>query len=229
MIETKLLAGRFLDFTRPTWRNLTGAAPVFAPVVCPPLNLQESVRRIPGAALNPFRNVGGQRASGVAAGTATAADKLHRNFKFLPWYQGDISETTLDRDVITGPMSGCVLVSYRQGGNVMVGHIGTVTVTDAVPATINTNVKALWNNFANANPLDVIGGFNPVAVTVPMHPPAQAGDVGGETWGLYTVGGDYYAVEVYKQAVRPGGPVSEFRVAAIHRVPTMTLVQLQNL
>lgn len=225
MIETKLLVGRYLQFTRPTWRNLTGNPPVFVTVLCPALTIQESARRDPGPKLNPFRNVGGQRTSDVAAGTNTAPNKVHRNFKFLPWYQGDISETTLNSDVLTGPMSGCVLVSYLRGGNHMVGHIGTVTVTDAVPATINTNVKALWNNFALANGPSVFGGFNPVAATVPAHPPAQAGDVGGETWGLYTTAGLFYAVQVYKQ----GTAISEYRVAAIHQVPSMTVAQLQNL
>lgn len=226
MLEAKLLVGRQLVFTRPTWRDLTGAAPVFVNVVCPPLTIAESTRKTPGGTYNPFRNVGGTRISDVAAGSNTAANKLHRNFKFLPWYQGDISETVLDRDVLTGPMSGCVLVHYLRNGHYVAGHIGTITVTDAVPATINTNVKALWNQFANAHPLDVFGGFNPVANTVPAHPPAQPGDIAGETWGLYTIVGTFYAVQVYKQA---GNGPSEWRVAAVHQVPSMTLAQLQNL
>lgn len=225
MIEAKLLVDRYLKFTRPTWRNLTGAAPVFANVLCAPLTIQESERKNKGAKLNPFRSVGGDRISSVVGGTKAAANKVHRNLKFLPWYQGDISETSLDRDVLTGPMSGCVLVSYRRAGNHMVGHIGTVTVTDVVPATINTNVKNLWNVFANAHPLDVVGGFNPVANTVPMHPPAAAGDIGGETWGLYSTTGQFYAVQVYLQK----DTVDEYRVAAVHQVPSMTLLQLQNL
>ena len=225
MIEAKLLVGRYFQMIRPTWRNLTGNPPVFVPVVCPPLTIQESTRRDPGAALNPFRNIGGQRSSGVVPGANAAPNKVHRNFKFLPWYQGDIAETALNCDVLTGPMSGCALVSYRRNGVPTVGHVGTVTVTDAVPATINTNVKALWNAFANANPLDVIGGFIPTAITVPAHPPAQTGDIGGETWGLYAMNGDFYAVLVYKQST----PGSEFRIAGIHQVPSMTLAQLQNL
>jgi len=227
MIEAKLLVGRYLQFTPTPSRHLPGVAhvSVFVNVVCPPLTMQESTRKDPGGRFNPFRNVGGQRESAVVAGTNTHANKTHRNFKWLPWYAGDISETILDRDVLTGPMSGCTLLSYRRAGVATVGHIGTVTVTDDVPVTVNTNVKAVWTNFANAHAADVIGGFNPVDVTVPPHPPAQPGDVGGQTWGLFTTTGQFYAVQVWVQV----GTTNNFRIAAVHQAPSMTLHQLQNL
>ncbi len=221
MIEAKLLVGRYLQVTTAPSRAPQGTPPAFVNVMCPTLTIQESTRRNPGAALNPFRNVGGQRESAVVAGTNP--NKVHRNFKWLPWYQGDISETVLDHDVLTGPMSGCILVSYRSGGVITAGHIGTITVTATMPATINTNVKALWNGFANAHPADVIGGFNPAGATVPAHPPAQPGDQVGQTWGLFTTNGDYYAVQVWVQ----GGHPIVYRIAAVHLVPTMTLAQLQ--
>jgi hypothetical protein len=111
MIETKLLAGRYIQFQRPTFANLRNAhVPAFVTVNCPPLTMQESNRR----SLNPVSATGAQRVSNVAQGTNPAANKVHRNFKFLPWHQGDISETVLDRDVLTGPMSGCVIVRYRR-------------------------------------------------------------------------------------------------------------------
>ncbi len=224
MIEAKLLVGRYLQFTPGASRHLPAGAhvPAFVNVVCPPLTIQESTRRNPGAPLNPFRNVGGQRESAVVAGTN--ANKAHRNFKWLPWYAGDIAETTLDRDVLTGPMSGCTLVSYRRAGATMAGHLGTVTVTAAIPAAVNNAVKAVWNNFANAHPADVIGGFNPVAATVPAHPPAQPGDAAGQTWGLFTTNGQFYAVQVWVQT----GTANTFRIAAVHQVASMSLVQLQN-
>ncbi len=224
MIEAKLLVGRFLQIDTPASRAVTGAAPAFVNVACPALTIAESTRRNPGAALNPFRNVGGQRQSAVAAGTNAA--KVHRNFKWLPWYQGDISETVLDRDVLTGPMSGCILVSYRDlGGLTKVGHIGTITVTDTMPATINTNVKGVWNAFALAHPANVIGGFNPVGAAVPVHPPAQPGDQVGQTWGLFTTNGNFYAVQVWVQ----GGHPIVYRIAAVHQIASMTLAQLQAL
>ncbi len=225
MIETKLLVGRYLQFTPGASQHLPAGAhvPAFKNINCPPLTIQQSTRHNPGAAYNPFRNVGGQRESAVVGGTN--ANKVHRNFKWLPWCAGDIAETTLDRDVLTGPMSGCTLLYYRRGGVLKAGHIGTVTVTAALPATINTNVKAVWNNFANANPGDVLGGFNPVGATVPGHPPAQPGDVGGQTWGLITTNGLFYAINVWVQ----NAPPNTYRIAGVHPVQSMTLPQLQNL
>ncbi len=162
----------------------------------------------------------------------TNANKTHRNFKWLPWYAGDISETTLDRDVLTGPMSGCILTSYQRNGAHQVGHVGTVDETDASRVAVNLAVKAVWNNFANAHPADVVGGFDPVDNAVPPHPPAQPGDQGGKTWGLFTTTGQFYAVHVQLQAPNTatlGVITPTFRVVAVHQVPTMTLAALQNI
>jgi hypothetical protein len=110
-----------------------------------------------------------------------------------------------------------------------VGHVGTVTVTAAVPAAINTAVKALWTNFMNAHPADIIGGFNPAGNNVPMHPPAQPGDVAGETWGLFALTGEFYAVQVYKQQAGAHVGHNDWRVAAVHQVPSMTAGQLLHI
>lgn len=42
--------------------------------------------------------------------------KIHRNFKWLPLYPGDVSMTSLPADVLTGPMSGCVLKRFMHNG-----------------------------------------------------------------------------------------------------------------
>ena len=225
--DEKMIANRYLQFARPTSRKLTGQPPAFITVLCPVLNIQESTKR----------PLSGGRISTVATGQVTAAKKTHRNFKFLPWYEGDISETALDCEVLTGPMSGCILVSYIRAGHPMVGHIGTVTVTEASPATINTNVKAVWTAFANLHPGDVIGGFNPVGATVTPHPRAQPSDEAGETWGLFTTDHRYFAIQVYKQGQERDEqnnkigpiPVNEWRIAAVRQVQSMTLAQLQNI
>lgn len=225
MIEAKLLVGRYLDFTPGASRHLPSATHTsnFVNVNCPPLTIKESVRQNPGSRYNPLRKVGGQRVSSVIAGTNLG--KVHRNFKWLPWYGGDISETVLNCDVLTGPMSGCILVSYRRNGVSMVGHIGTVTLSAAIPATVNTNVKAVWTNFATTHQADVIGGFNPFDNTIPAHPPAQPGDGVGQIWGLITRTGFFYAVQVYVQTFLP----RPYRIAAVYPMQSMTLNQLQNI
>lgn len=216
MIEAKLLVGRFLTITVPPARAVTGNPAAFVNVVCPPLRIEESHRKV--------WHKSGIRESNVLPGANPG--KLHRNFKWLPWYKGDISETDLTVDVLTGPMSGCILVTYLDAtGALKAGHVGTVD--NAVPnyVNINNNVKGVWNAFANLPGSTVLGGFNPVAITVPAHPPAQPGDTWGQTWGLYTTNGLYYAVQVWQQA----GNVNSYRVAAVHQVPSLTLAQLQAL
>jgi hypothetical protein len=227
MIEAKLIVGRFVKITPTPPRDPVGPAVPYAAnfvnVVCPPMTMEESSKR----SYVPFTDKYKQRTSDMVPGTNPKASKVHRNFKWLPWYKGDISETDLNTDVLTGPMSGCILASYTNGGVRKVGHIGTV---DVVPgpydaAAVNAAVKGLWNGYALAHPGDVVGGFNPVALTVPAHPAAQGNDSWGKTWGLFTTTGDFYAVQVYLQL----NTTDEYRIAAVHQVNSMTLVQLQNI
>lgn len=215
MIEAKLLVGRFLTITPTPARAVTGNPPAFINVVCPPLQIEESHRKV--------WHKSGIRESNVMPGTNPT--KFHRNFKWLPWYKGDISETDLNMDVLTGPMSGCILVSYMSGGNIKAGHVGTVDTSVPNHAAINLAVKGVWNAFANTPGSVVLGGFNPVGATVLAHPPAQAGDSWGQTWGLLTTNGLYHAVQVWQQV----GNANSYRVAAVHQVNSMTQVQLQNL
>jgi hypothetical protein len=232
MVEAKLLVGRCLQFTPGANRHLPAGAhvPAFVPVICPTMTIQDSVRRNPGGKHNPFKNVGGVRESVAIQGANTV--KVHRNFKWLPWYAGDISETALDHDVLTGPMSGCTLLSYRRNGAHVVGHIGTMDDPDGSRAAFNNSVNALWNAYATAHPADVIGGFNPVGGGVPAHPPAQPGDQGGKTWGLFTTNGLFYSIQVQIVATNTAalGPITPtFRVVRVHQVPSMTLHALQHL
>ena len=209
MIEAKLLVGRYLKFTPTAQRKLQGRAPQFEAVVCPALQIAESHMR--GLL---------KRESNVLAGTNPT--KVHRNFKWLPYYLGDISNTDLTCDVLTGPMSGCILVSYRDlGGTLRVGHVGTVS---GDPGGINGQVKALWNGFATANPGNIVGGFNPIDAAIPILP-AQKGDSGWEAWGLFTTTGEFYTVHVWTQSTTR----DDWRVAAVHKRPSMTLAQLQNI
>jgi hypothetical protein len=147
---------------------------------------------------------------------------MHRNFKWLPYFEGDISATIQDMDVLTGPMSGCPLVRFLHGGQIWVGHIGTVLGN----AGVNAAVTGFWNAFALANPVNVLGGFNPFGPAVPLPPAANGqGDSVARIWGLITTAGAFYSVQVYQQLHQ----ANYYRVAAVHLVPTMTVAQLQAL
>jgi hypothetical protein len=213
MIEAKLLVGRYLKFTPPKERPIQlGRGPQFEHVNCTVLQIEESQSRSIG-----------KRESNVSAGPHV---KVHRNFKFLPYYHGDISNTDFTCDVLTGPMSGCILVSYKDSsGTRLVGHVGTVDLQPVV----NAAVKTLWNNFATANPGNIVGGFNPADPSVAdptyilsLH---KKGDMSFSTWGLFTISGEFYTVIAACQSFNR----DDWRIAAVHKVPSMTLAQLQSI
>src|SRR5262245_27070643 len=82
-----------------------------------------------------------KKSSGIQAGLGA---KAHRNFRWLPWIPGAIAETPLAGvDVLTGPMSGCWLVTYRRGGQTFAGHLGT----DVADPTGTAAVNNAWNAF----------------------------------------------------------------------------------
>jgi hypothetical protein len=161
------------------------------------------------------------KTSAVRAGTGP---KAHRNFKWLPWLPGAISEVALvGADVLTGPMSGCWLVSYRKPNGVPhAGHLGT-----DIASVVRTNaVNNAWNNFATATPLDVIGGFNPLRHWNGNLPARQNGEpaLPPKIFGLFTTAGPYYIVMAYQQATVP----TMMRIAGIQLVPSVTLARLQQ-
>ena len=133
-------------------------------------------------------------------------------------------------------MSGCLLVTYERNGARVAGHIGTVGVTDALPASINTNVKATFRNYITANPNMPISGFNPHSAPGLPHPaPAKsAEDDGFEQWGLMTTNGEFYAVHAWQQARPVGDPAAlaalgtatAYRIADIFRVNPLTRAQI---
>lgn len=155
------------------------------------------------------------------------AAKAHRNFRFLPWYSGAISEVRLDTvDVLTGPMSGCWLVLYRHGTTRYAGHLGTDIAAPAATAA----VKASWNHFASTNPASVIGGFNPFDAWNTFPKPKTTLDGPGRVFGLYTTDEHFYAIFAFQQA----DPLTKFgtttlRIVDVKRVRSASRTALQNL
>jgi len=74
-------------------------------------------------------------------------------FDWLCYVHGHTAKIAATGDVLTGPMSGCLISTWTEGGRRWVGHVGTVIGDE----TVNTKVKTA---FANAMPNDV-KGYNP--------------------------------------------------------------------
>jgi hypothetical protein len=125
-----------------------------------------------------------QRISQMSAGEHQS--KEHRNFQWLGYYGGAVSQVALDDlDVLSGNFSGCWMTVYRNAGITYVCHVGSVD--DATHAKTIAAKKA-WNDFAQANPQAILRGFNPArSWTHPdSRPPKIDGDGLARIWGLVT-------------------------------------------
>jgi hypothetical protein len=205
MIEQKLIVDRFIDL------NIPATAMAYAP----------------GAFVTvPVQSCYIQESHGVFKKTSDVAlapgPKAHRNFRWLPWLSGAISEVpTGGVDVVTGPMSGCWLVMYRRAGVTYVGHLGT----DVARPVETGLVKASWNGFALAHPGDVLCGFNPFGSWAGAYPAQKTGDGPPRFFGLLTATQQLYSVFTYQQ----NNPTTKIRIAGIQLVPTAGLGTLQAL
>lgn len=75
---------------------------------------------------------------------------------WLVYSAGHTTKMSATNDVLTGPMSGCIITVWKEKGKRYVGHVGTVD-DGGVGVTINQKVKA---KFADDMPQNTIG-FNP--------------------------------------------------------------------
>jgi hypothetical protein len=210
MLEQKLVVGKFFNLT-------------LVPPAMPPFANGDFV-------LVPVQQCYLMESSGVFTKTslvqAGPGPKAHRNFKWLPWVPGAISEVALTggADVLTGPMSGCWLATYRKPNGVPHAvHLGTDVGKDVENAAVN----GAWNAFALANPVDIIGGFNPIRHWVGAFPARRGDDdnVPPTIFGLFTTAGEFHIIVAFKQAAPAPGTL--LRIAGIQQIPTSTLARLQ--
>jgi hypothetical protein len=116
--------------------------------------------------------------------------------KWLPWHPGMISTTVLDRDVLTGPMSGCLIAVYTDPlGRRKVAHIGTTGEAERSDA-----VKAAWRRFAIEIIRQTLSGFNPAAMSGVPQPQSNANKFEQtEVWGMVTTEQRFFALRVSRQ------------------------------
>lgn len=133
---------------------------------------------------------------------------------WLVYAHGHTTRLATAGDVLTGPMSGCLITTWTDQGQRHVGHVGTV---ESSP-DINKKVKAA---FAAAMPQNTTG-FNP----------ANAWDVGEITqlmgrikpapamkiMALVTSGGEFHSILMF---LLTGGEPNQWCVGGIKKVPPM--------
>lgn len=209
MLEQKLIVGRYLDFPQAILGQ-PGMLPTQTPgdmVTCQPnqFHIQESTGVF-------------TKTSVIVAGAGPA----HRTFTWLPYTPGLITVVALvGADVLTGPMSGCWLATYRKPNGVPhAAHVGTDVASVARTAAVNT----AWNLHATAHAGDIIGGFNPLRHWNGANPAGKAGETAGKMYALYTTNNHYYVVFLWQQ----GNPTNRFRIAGLQLINSVTVARLQH-
>jgi hypothetical protein len=234
MIEQKLIVGRYIELNTPPPVFVGPAAAGFREVTRVVLHIDESESRsAPVAAMNAMPGFNPTLKQQVAIGAQRAGQhiqaqfdrqrtsttgvgpvaKAHRNFLWLEWVPGVVSEIQPNgMDVLTGPMSGCWIVSYLRGGTHYIGHVGT----DNLPTTANSiAARNAWNTFAANSPMTAYSGFNPFndPWTAGAVPGALPGESARKTFALVTAAGTFHTIIAYPQLNKP----TRIRIAGIQQ------------
>jgi hypothetical protein len=196
MLEQKLVVGRFIDLpatvTTPVYAG--AAAGGFREIVGVVRHIDESTKPSMFGARSSTTNMG-------------AHTKAHRNFVWLPWLPGLVSEIRVAGvDVLTGPMSGCWITYYPRGGVNYVGHVGT----DTDPAN-TIAAKAGWNGFTGPLAHGTTTGFRPLNDWQGAIP--NTGGNKGMIYALVTAGGAFYSVFTAQQ-----GGTTNLKIVGIQRI-----------
>ncbi len=135
-------------------------------------------------------------------------------YSWLVYAHGHTTRLNAAGDVLTGPMSGCLITVWTDEGRRYVGHVGTVESS----ATVNEKVKS---TFAAAMPKNTTG-FNPANAWEPGEisklmrkiKPLPALRI----MALVTSGNQFYSILMFE--LRAGKP-NEWCVGGIKKVPPM--------
>lgn len=230
MIEQKLIVGRYMELNTPLPANAGPAVAGFQELNRVVLHIDESESLAAPMTVAPNNlptfgdrvRVGFQRAGQhiksetvdrqkVSTTGVGQVAKAHRNFVWLEWLGGLVSEVRAGMDVLTGPMTGCWITSYLRGGVHYIGHVGTVMTHDDA---LSIAARGYWNNFAAAAPIGSYSGFNPANNWAGPLPAAIAGDGAFKFFALVTSAGHFYSVFTYSQANK----ASRIRIAGIQQI-----------
>ncbi len=222
MIE-KLIEGRYIDLDLKVLNEKPNAIKVAKPAGGSFVDSTHLAYKIEQSVSERTGMFSRTRASSFAPGMNI--DKGHRNFHWLKWLPPYIAQIPLGAvDVLTGPMSGCWVITYRwpgaAGDPVYVGHLGTCGTK-----ALDDEMKAGWNQFAAQNPNALISGFQPNRAFADN---LEGGLKPGEytsIFALVTTDRRFYAVKLGR--VGPFG--TRFHIVKVKEVTPTTCLALQNI
>jgi hypothetical protein len=145
-----------------------------------------------------------------------------REFTFLNYFRGCMTRVPLENSpVITGPMSGCWLMSYRNDNErkTYAVHIGT----DEIDPTATSLVKEAWNTLTREPGKTVVGGFKPGPRRHTPLPKCKEGESDSPTFlGIFATDGKYYSICTYpfEDKSNPKLPIKMLRIAEVKLVPS---------
>jgi hypothetical protein len=221
MLE-KLIVGRYIELDLPILNARPPAALAKPPYgsfidsTSVPVMLQQSAKKKTTAGTKaPF--------SAFKMGEVSAK-KEHRNFVWLKWVPPYVAQIPLGTvDVLTGPMSGCWVITYKwptAADAVYIGHLGTEgnKVKDDA-------LKAGWTQFAAANPTALLSGFQPNRTYVDELEVGKNDDEFTFMFGLVTPDQKFHSIKLG----RVGRFGREFRIIAVREVTPTTGTALQTI
>ena len=143
-------------------------------------------------------------------------------YSWLTYCHGHTTQRLLSAgDILTGPMSGCLIAEWTDQGMRWAGHVGTVESS----AAINSKVK---QNFGMAMPTQA-RGFYPDRAWSATEIASKAGKFKTlprmNIMALVTSSSQFFSVLMFKLQ---GGAPNEWCVGGIKRVPPKNAVELRR-
>jgi hypothetical protein len=150
------------------------------------------------------------------------------SFAFLQYVAGAVTVASHQKSVLTGPMSGCFLFKYSDGGPEMVAHVGTANAEDSAATK---TAKDSWRHVASLRQVSNIAGASPVtvfsfgeisaAMLEPGHTPMVA--------GYFDRAGPAYSILLSPVPTAMKPPVTPMlKVSAVKQMPLTSWNTIRN-
>lgn len=126
---------------------------------------------------------------------------------FLKWAEGCFNFMAIPPggEVVTGPMSGCLLVTFRLLGALYAGHVGT---SNTSTSQLTLAAWAAWEAYLDSGLIQIVSSFNPFANRVNAQ--SRFNEAAPVIFGVYKHTGENYAVTLHPRTLPPpqgGGQV----------------------
>lgn len=140
--------------------------------------------------------------------------RMNIPYSWLVYAHGHTTRLLVGGDVLTGPMSGCLITKWTDQGRRYVGHVGTVvdslTINQKVKSTFSAAMPQNTTGFNPANAWD----FGEISQKMTKFKTAPAAHI----MALVTSGNQFYSILMFNLT---GGQPNEWCVGGIKLVPPM--------